>query len=188
MRETTVRILPLPIVCACVLLPGGLVAPRVAAATHPAVGFRNDAPGVPAITPTRTVSAQAVTTAYVTATTPYTDQAAYTVDDVQHFLTTHRLFATTDGATPVIATILFIPSRVASAYMNGETVGRPDNVVVCYVELHGSLSTGSQHRHAVLRRVHGKTVLVPQNYPPAHVGVLVFDAQTGNLLIRGFNG
>ncbi len=187
MRETTVRIPP--IVCACALLLGALVAPRVAAATHPAVGLRDGAPGVPAITPTRTVSAQAVTTAYVTATTPYTDQSAYTVDDVRRFLATHRLFATNDGSTPSIATILFfIPAHVASAYMNGETVGRPDNVVVCYVELHGSLSTGSQHRHAVLRRVHGKTVLVPQNYPPAHVGVRVFDARTGNLLIRGFNG
>jgi hypothetical protein len=55
--------------------------------------------------------------------------------------------------------------------MRGETIGRPDRTLVCYVEVHGNLSTSWVH------------VPVPGVYPAtAHLGGLVFDAQMGNSL------
>ena len=77
----------------------------------------------------------------------------------------------------MIAKVLFIPASEASALMRGASIGRPDTTLVCHVEVHGNLSTSWVH------------VPMPGIYPAtAHVGVLVFDAQTGNLLIRGLTG
>ena len=103
--------------------------------------------------------------------------AAYTEADVRQYLAAHPMLPTTDGTEPVIAKVLFIPASQASALMRGASIGRPDTTLVCYVEVHGNLSTS--------------WVRVPEPglMPgPAHVGVLVFDAQTGNLLIRGLTG
>ena len=114
-------------------------------------------PGGPAIQP-RITGADAST-------------AAYTEADVRQYLAAHPMLPTTDGTEPVLARVLFIPASQASALMRGESIGRPDTTLVCYVEVHGNLSTS--------------WVRVPEPglMPgPAHVGVLVFDAQTGNLL------
>src|SRR5947208_1781223 len=103
--------------------------------------------------------------------------AAYTEADVRQYLAAHPAFPTTDGTEPVIAKVLFIPASQASALMRGESIGRPDTTLVCYVEVHGNLSTSWVH------------VPEPGLMPgPAHVGVLVFDAQTGNALIQGLTG
>jgi hypothetical protein len=100
--------------------------------------------------------------------------AAYTEADVRQHLATHPAFPTTDGSQPVIARVLFIPASEASALMRGTSIGRPDTTLVCYVEVHGNLSTSWVH------------VPKPGVFPAmAHVGVLVFDAQTGNILIGG---
>jgi hypothetical protein len=103
--------------------------------------------------------------------------AAYTEADIRQHLAAHPAFPTTDGSQPVIAKVLFIPASQASALMRGESIGRLDTTLVCYVEVHGNLSTSWVH------------VPKPGVFPAtAHVGVLVFDAQTGNVLIRGLTG
>ena len=103
--------------------------------------------------------------------------AAYTEADVRQYLATHPAFPTVDGTEPVIAKVLFIPASEASALMRGASIGRPDTTLVCYVEVHGNLSTSWVH------------VPKPGVYPAtARVGVLVFDAQTGNALICGLTG
>jgi hypothetical protein len=87
------------------------------------------------------------------------------------------MLPTTDWTEPVIAKVLFIPASEASALMRGASIGRPDTTPVCYVEVHGNLSTSWVH------------VPWPGVYPAAaRVGVLVFGAQMGNVLIRGLTG
>lgn len=123
-------------------------------------------PGIPAIQPRKTG---------VDVTS-----AAYTADDVRQYLLTHQLFQTADGVAPVIAQILFIPANQASGLMHDAYVERAPTTLVCYVKIQGNLSTtGVGHPY-----VPGASNTTP---PPAHVGDLVFDAQTGNLLVRGFD-
>jgi hypothetical protein len=104
-------------------------------------------------------------------------QAAFTEDDVRQFLAAYPLFTTTDGSMPEIARVLFIPASQASALLKGESIGRADTTLVCYVEVQGNLSTA---------RIHSPGgVNIPST---AHFGDMVFDAQTGNLLLWGFDG
>jgi hypothetical protein len=114
-------------------------------------------PGGPAIQP-RITGADAST-------------AAYTEADVRQYLAAHPMLPTTDGTEPVIAKVLFIPASEASALTRGASIGRPDTTLVCCVEVHGNLSTSWMSRPLGAR--------VPST---AHVGILVFDAQTGNVL------
>lgn len=104
-------------------------------------------------------------------------KAAFTEDVVRAHLATHQYFQSADGTPPSIAKILFIPASQASDLLRGESIGRPGTALVCYVEIHGALSTEHLRLPATGTRA-------PR---PASVGVLVFDAQTGNLLIRGFD-
>ncbi len=124
-------------------------------------------PGVPAIQPTLNVN-----------TASGVSGAAYVADDVQRFVVSHKFFPTTDGTTPEVAKILFIPASQASALLHGESIGRPATALVCYVEIHGNLD-----RSGVM---HSPIANNPMLTTPAHVGQLVFDAVTGNILIRGF--
>jgi len=94
------------------------------------------------------------------------------------------IFPTTDGQPAHIARVLFIPASAASAYLLNEDIGRSPDTLVCYVEITGSLSTGRIHRHIYYdTRTH--RVIRPV-IRPAHLGELVFDAQTGNLLMLSF--
>ncbi len=149
----------------------------------------NQAPGVPAITPEPQMRARALA---VVGTTAYSTTATYTVADVRAFLTAHPLFSTTDGSPITITAILFIPAAQASARMGGSSADRPDDTVVCYVEVTGHLVVASHHlpHDAWVHRGH----VAPPVYKPQRphalaklpVGQLIFDAQTGNLLSRGF--
>jgi len=153
-----------------------------------------NAPGIPAIHPTRTVSSNVVAQPGISSTVPYTDQAAYTTDDVRRFIDAHAP-RTLDGKHIIITTIAFLPAGQVSALLHGESTDRPDNVVECYVELHGIFSTAGIHRPVQFRKVkptkqngYKRYLRVVQSYPPAHVMVEVFDAQSGNLLLSGFTG
>jgi len=101
--------------------------------------------------------------------------AAFTESAVRQYVMDHQ-FRTTDGTTPTIAKVLFIPASEASSLMGGESIGRPDTTLVCYVEVHGNLS-----RAGIVHEISPAST----NTQPAQVGRLVFDAQTGNLLILG---
>jgi len=139
-------------------------------------------PGVPAIIPEPALKARAL----ASTTVPYTTTATYAVADVQAYLAAHlpALFPTTDGQPAVVARVLFIPARVASAYLLDSDIGRSPETLVCYVEITGSLSTAMIHRPVRFdHRTHRFHYIVTG---PAHLGELVFDAQTGNLLMRSF--
>ncbi len=101
--------------------------------------------------------------------------AAFTESAVRQYVMDHQ-FRTTDGTTPTIAKVLFIPASEASNLMGGKSIGRPDTTLVCYVEVHGNLS-----RVGIVHEISPAST----NTQPAQVGRLVFDAQTGNLLILG---
>jgi len=132
-------------------------------------------PGIPAIAPEPRLHAQALAN-----TATYSTTATYTVADVRAFLAAHRLFLTSDGSAPVIDIVEFIPAAQASTLLRGESIGRPDTTLVCYVQVHGPLAV-SHHWPAGYHYTPKRPVGTPRR-----VGELVFDAQTGNLLLRGF--
>lgn len=78
------------------------------------------------------------------------------------------------GAHLKILTLQFVTARQASILMKGESVGVPDNSLVCYVKVQGPF---------LLENIHA-----PKSYTrtTADIGDMVFDAHTGNLLTWGF--
>jgi len=118
-------------------------------------------PGVPAICPRDVV--------------PGAGAPTYTADDVRQYLAAHPPFTTADGRSPTIDTILFTQAQQARVLLRGASVDRPDAALVCVVVVHGSLSMRGVSRPAGVGPL-----------GPAPTGVLVFDAHTGNILVRGF--
>lgn len=101
---------------------------------------------------------------------------AFTQDDVVAYLNTNGFFAgpVVSGAHLKILTIQFVTSKQASDLMSGESVGRPDDAIVCYVKVQGPF---------LLTNVpvpHGAKAQTTAEY-----GDAVFDAHTGNLLVWG---
>jgi hypothetical protein len=102
--------------------------------------------------------------------------ATYAPDDALRFAQAHP-FATTDGATPTVTRVAFLPASAVSALLGGVAVGNDPARLVCYVRVEGALDM-SHESHPALAGP----------FQPAHVGDLIFDAKTGNLLIAGFDG
>ncbi len=98
---------------------------------------------------------------------------AFTEDDVREYVSArpfngHRF----ESKGPVTITrILFITSYDACQLMRGESVGLPNDAIVCYVQLSGTFLFSSPFS------------TTPQ--PPLHTGEEVFDGKTGNLLVLG---
>lgn len=113
-------------------------------------------PGIPAIQPTK----QGI--------------PAYTVEDVRQYVLTHGFPSgpTLSGAPPTILEIRFITAHQASSLMRGESADRPDNALVCYVLVQGPFDS------------RGKYEPEPSN-DHFEKGEMVFDTQTGNLLVWG---
>lgn len=111
-------------------------------------------PGVPAIKPH-------------TSGTP-----AFTTTDVAQYIASQSLLRTTSGQSPKVIKSEFITAQEASTLLQGEYIGRPDNALVCYVELQGPF-------HTVGPLPPGAT------NPTLSTGYEVFDASTGNLLMYG---
>ena len=73
------------------------------------------------------------------------------------------------AGAPTVVRVEFLTSKQVSTLLGGESIGLPDDALLCYVGLQGSFAfPGPQ----------GPTVTYPR-------GVEVFDAWTGNLLISG---
>jgi hypothetical protein len=119
-------------------------------------------PGAPAIHPTRDAATNG--------------GAAFTAADVEQFIQAHGYAggATVSGGPPTILKILFITSQQASALLNGEDIGRPDNAIVCYVLVAGPFYSSVSLPYGV------PTPKAPYIH---QTGYEVFDAQTGNLLL-----
>ncbi len=102
---------------------------------------------------------------------------AFTQDDVVAFFQQHGFFAgpVVEGAQLQILTVQFVPAKQASQLMYGESVGRPDDYLVCYVKVQGPF---------LLTNVHGGPGGTKEP-TTAKYGDAVFDASTGNLLVWG---
>lgn len=104
---------------------------------------------------------------------------AFTQADVAAYLEKYGFFSgpLAPGAHLKILTNQFVTAAQASQLMVGESVGRPDNYLVCYVKVEGPF---------LLTYVHGGPGLSHRNIPTtAKYNDAVFDAHTGNLLVWG---
>lgn len=136
-------------------------------------------PGSPAITPSKIVSGtQVVSGTQITLGT----QPAFTQTDVEQFLGEHPLFAVMSPAAGKVSKVLFIPAKQASDQLNGESIGRPDGALVCWVEVQGPLDPSAMA--SVPDIGHIKLGVAK----PAQRGILIFDALTGNFLLRTWQG
>lgn len=103
--------------------------------------------------------------------------AAFTQADVVAFFNKYGFFAgpVVPGARLTILTIQFVTASRASELMKGESVGRPDTALVCYVKVQGPFQLTNIHRNPAQSKL-------PTT---AKYGDAVFDAHTGNLLVWG---
>lgn len=103
---------------------------------------------------------------------------AFTQEDVAAYLNKYGFLPVVAGAHLTILTIQFVTARQASQLMVGESVGRPDGALVCYVKVEGPF---------LLINIHGPPPRPNAKAPPttAKYGDTVFDAHTGNLLVWG---
>ena len=124
-------------------------------------------PGNPAIKPSTSQNAL-----------PNTSGPAFTQADVIAFFQQYGFFAgpVVQGAQLQILTIQFVPAKQASQMMHGESVGRPDDYLVCYVKVKGPF---------LLTHIHGAPGSNANAPKTAESGDAVFDASTGNLLVWG---
>ncbi len=102
---------------------------------------------------------------------PRTDAIpAFSLDDAKKYVTTHPLpFGAVRDGKPTVTRTEFLSSQQVSALLRGVTTGFTANHLLCYVELQGPFTfTGPRGATATYNR-----------------GVLIFDAQTGNLGIGG---
>ncbi len=120
-------------------------------------------PGVAAIVPTLHVQPNG---------TP-----AITKSDVIQYINANGYAGGPDdtGGHPIIEKVLFISAKQASALIQGESADRPDNTIVCYVQLRGPFTVGGM---AVPLGVKNSTPTILRGYE-------IFDAYTGNLLQWG---
>jgi hypothetical protein len=95
---------------------------------------------------------------------------AFTLDDAKEYVAAHSLpLHVARDIKPTVTRIEFLTSQQVSALLHGVTTGFAANHLLCYVELQGPFSfAGPRGAIATYNR-----------------GVLIFDAQTGNLVIRG---
>jgi hypothetical protein len=104
---------------------------------------------------------------------------AFSKKDVTDFLNKNGFYAgpVVNGAHLKILSIQFVTAKQASDLMYGESVGRPDTYLVCYVKVQGPFSRMNMHAGPNLPGRKVKTT--------ANIGDMVFDAHTGNLLVWG---
>jgi len=102
---------------------------------------------------------------------------AFTAADVAQYIKINGFAGgpVVSGSHLVIEKILFITSKQASALTQGENVGRPDNAIVCYVQLRGPFIPGELD---VPYGVSNPNATLLRGYE-------IFDAHTGNFLEWG---
>jgi hypothetical protein len=104
---------------------------------------------------------------------------AFTQDNVVAFFQKYGFYAgsVVAGAHLQILTIQFVTAKRSSQLMVGESVGRPDDTLVCFVKVEGPFLISN-----VRGGPHRANAKVPTT---AKYGDAVFDAHTGNLLVWG---
>jgi hypothetical protein len=116
------------------------------------------------------------------ANTSYTNTSltpAFTKSDVTTFLNKNGFYAgpLVQGVHLKILTIQFVTAKQASTLMAGESVGRPDTYLVCYVKVQGPFQLTQVHAGPHIPGMKTKTT--------AETGDVVFDGHTGNVLVWG---
>jgi hypothetical protein len=103
-----------------------------------------------------------------------TGSQRFTVTDVKAYLSKHLFPSgpTTTGKPATIRTIEFISSKKASLLIHNGSIGLADTDQVCFVELYGPFTN-----------THVPVPPGANPYPVTDIGVEIFDAQTGNLLL-----
>jgi len=144
--------------------------PSVAPQPNTIGGSQTYPPGVPAIPISTSSGANANTVN--SASTP-----AFTKNDVITFFNKHGFFAgpLVKGAHLKFLTIQFVTAKQASNLMNGESAGRPDTYLVCYVKVEGPFQVKYEEAPPTAK---GTSNAVD-------TGDAVFDAHTGDLLVWG---
>lgn len=142
------------------------------------IGATAMAQGIPAGTPSpnsapNVAPSQPVGVPAIKPHGPQGNGAAFTAADVIQWGNGHQIGMQPPGAVrPQIVSVDFITAAQASQRMQGESIGRPDSSLVCYVQAHGDFieygPPGWQPEYAIL-----------------HDYTLVLDAQTGNILVEG---
>jgi len=128
-------------------------------------------PGVSAIQPSRQVTDRS--------------QAAYGRAEVERYLESNpRLMrGVPGGPSPRLGTVEFLPASQARARVNNASIGRPDDALVCWVELIGPFDVSQDVSiPALVARRSG-----PISFAPAPKQILVFDAQTGRLIFSTYS-
>jgi hypothetical protein len=99
---------------------------------------------------------------------------AFTAGEAELYVRTHPLPRSLPDSHIVTVAVSFELAGDVSALLEGTDVGRPANVVVCYVEMSGTFYVAAPPKpgqpHTTLTLMHG---------------FAVFDAATGNLLLSG---
>lgn len=102
----------------------------------------------------------------------------FSQDDVVIFLNKYGFYAgpVVQGAHLKIVSIQFVTAKQASKLMEGESVGRPDSYLVCYVKVQGPFTLVNV---SMPYQSNGKKKTT------AKFGDMVFDGHTGNVLVWG---
>jgi hypothetical protein len=108
------------------------------------------------------------------AAAPLVAGTSFNADYVRQVVGAHLGLKTLSGAAPAILSVAFMTSAQARAtILSGDSTGRPDSELVGVVTLQGPIDM-SNAPHDPLATI-----------PPLAKAYLVFDAQTGNLLVWG---
>ena len=112
-------------------------------------------------------------------------QAAYGQAEVERYLHNDPCLmrGVPGGPSPKLGRVEFLPASQVSARLNNVSIGRPDDALVCWVELIGPFDVS--HDISVPAFVKARSPNI--SFPPAPKEILVFDAQTGNLLRSGYS-
>lgn len=104
--------------------------------------------------------------------------ATFTAADVIQWGNSHEFGLQPAGAAhPQIVNVDFITAAQASQRMQGESIGVPDSSLVCYAQAQGDFIA---YGPPGWKPANGQP-----NYAIFHEYTLVFDAQTGDILVEG---
>jgi hypothetical protein len=112
-------------------------------------------------------------------------QAAYGQAEVERYLHNNPCLmrGVPGGPSPKLGRVEFLPASQVSARLNNVSIGRPDDALVCWVELIGPFDVSKDvSLPAAFVRPRD-----PISFAPAPKAIFVFDAQTGNLLLSTYS-
>lgn len=153
-----VLVIPVALVALALGIQAAHAANNAGPGPLPVTSVQHHTLGIPAITPRAALATSG--------------GAHFTGDDVKSYIATHpqMLPAAPGKPAPIVNSVQFLTAGQASALLQGESIGLPDTSLVCLVRVQGTF-------------VNTYTPPGVSNGGTYTTATLVFDAQTGNLLI-----